>query len=388
MAAFEIARVNLLRVLRDRTNLFFVFLLPLIIIVALGAAFGGSGTVRVGIVRAGAGPLGEALVDGVQEGALEVELRERSTLDQLRQAVESGELAFGLAIPSGYDEALRSGQDVEVSMVSRQDDLLPAMRQVVQAAVARQSAQLRAARIAADHAGIGFDEALEAARARQAEADGIAVRVTTLGQATFPSGGNVFALGAQSQTILFMFLTSMTAASQLILTRQLGVSRRMLSTPTRVRSILLGELGGRFSIAMMQALFIVLVSSLAFGVGWGDPAGAAIVVVLFALVGTGAAMTVGVFARNADQASALGVVLGMVLGALGGAMVPLELFDEPLSSLARLTPHAWAIDALRDLVYQDAGVVDILRQLSVLVVYAGALVLLGIWGLRRSLTRG
>jgi ABC-2 type transport system permease protein len=388
MAAFEIARVNLLRVLRDRTNLFFVFLLPLIIIVALGAAFGGSGTVRVGVVRAASGSLGEALVDDVQGGALEVELRERSTLDELRGAVESGELAFGLAIPTGYDEALRSGQDVEVSMVSRQDSVLPAMRQVVQAAVARQSAQVRAARIAADHAGIAFDEALEAARERQAEAAGIAVRVTTLGQATIPSGGNVFALGAQSQTILFMFLTSMTAASQLILTRQLGVSRRMLSTPTRVRSILLGELGGRFSIAMMQGLFIVLVSSLAFGVGWGDPVGAAIVVVLFALVGTGAAMTVGVFARNADQASALGVVLGMVLGALGGAMVPLEFFDEPLSSLARLTPHAWAIDALRDLVYQEAGVVDILRQLSVLVVYAGGLVLLGIWGLRRSLTRG
>ena len=42
-------------------------------------------------------------------------------------------------------------------------------------------------------------------------------------------------------------------------------------------------------------------------------------------------MTVGVFARNADQASALGVLLGMVLGALGGAMVPLELFDEPIA---------------------------------------------------------
>jgi ABC-2 type transport system permease protein len=388
MAAFEIARVNLLRVLRDRTNLFFVFLLPLIIIVALGAAFGGSGSVRVGVVRTDAGALGDALVDALAEGDLAVDIRERATLDELRDAVESGELAFGLAIPPGYDDALRAGQDVEVSLVSRQDSVLPAMRQVVQAAVARQSAQLRAARVAADHADIAFEDALEAARARQAEAAGIAVRTTTLGQATIPSGGNIFALGAQAQTILFMFLTSMTAASQLILTRQLGVSRRMLSTPTRVRSILLGELGGRFAIAMMQGLFIVLVSSLVFGVSWGDTAGAATVIVLFALVGTGAALTVGVFARNADQASALGVVLGMVLGALGGAMVPLEFFDEPISSLARLTPHAWAIDAFRDLVYANAGIIEILRQLAVLVVYAGTLVVVGTWGLRRSLTRG
>jgi ABC-2 type transport system permease protein len=317
-----------------------------------------------------------------------VEIRERASTDELRQGVESGDLVFGVAIPPGYDEALRSGRDVEVGLVSRQDSLLPALRQVVQAAVAEQSARVGAARVAADQAGISFDEALEVARARQEEAAGIGVRVTSLGEATVPSGGSIFALGAQSQTVLFMFLTSMTAASQLLLTRQLGVSRRMLSTPTRVRSILVGELGGRFAIAMMQGLFIVLVSSLAFGVEWGDPTGAAATIVLFALVGTGAAMTVGAFSRNADQASALGVVLGMVLGALGGAMVPLELFQEPMSSLAWLTPHAWAIDAFRDLVYRRAELLDILAQLGVLLAYAGVLVVIGTWGLRRSLTRG
>ncbi|HKZ90566.1 MAG TPA: ABC transporter permease, partial [Candidatus Limnocylindrales bacterium] len=101
----------------------------------------------------------------------------------------------------------------------------------------------------------------------------------------------------------------------------------------------------------------------------------------------GAAMTVGVFAGNADQASALGVVLGMILGALGGAMVPLELFDEPMSTIAQLTPHAWAISALRDLVSDGAGVLEILEQLGVLVAYAAVLVVIGTWGLRRSLTR-
>ena len=35
-------------------------------------------------------------------------------------------------------------------------------------------------------------------------------------------------------------------------------------------------------------------------------------------------MVVGVFANDVDQAGALGVMAGMLLGALGGAMVPLE----------------------------------------------------------------
>ncbi len=75
-AAVEIARVNLLRVLRDRTNLFFVFLLPLIIIIALGAAFGGTGVSRLGVVATDAGPLGDELVAILEDGPVEVDVRD------------------------------------------------------------------------------------------------------------------------------------------------------------------------------------------------------------------------------------------------------------------------------------------------------------------------
>jgi ABC-2 type transport system permease protein len=207
-----------------------------------------------------------------------------------------------------------------------------------------------------------------------------------VGRATVPTGGSPFGLGAQSQTILFMFLTSLTAATQLLLTRQLDVSRRMLATPTPVRSILLGELTGRFAIALMQGLFIVFLSAFVFGVGWGEPVAAALVIGLFALVGTGAAMIVGVFAGNVDQASAVAVLLGLVLGAVGGAMVPLELFGEPMASVARLTPHAWAIEALRDLAYEGVGIVEILVPLVILAGFAAGLIAIGVWGLRRALT--
>jgi ABC-2 type transport system permease protein len=110
-------------------------------------------------------------------------------------------------------------------------------------------------------------------------------------------------------------------------------------------------------------------------------------VVLFALIGTGVAMIIGVFAKNPDQAGAFGVAVGLILAALGGAMVPAELFDEPMSTISRLTPHAWAIDALRDLSFRAAGVSDILVQLAVLGAMALGLVIVGTWALRRSLTR-
>ena len=50
MNVLVIARVNVLRLLRDRTSLFFVFVLPIVLIVVLGTAFGGRVAPRMGIV--------------------------------------------------------------------------------------------------------------------------------------------------------------------------------------------------------------------------------------------------------------------------------------------------------------------------------------------------
>ena len=216
---------------------------------------------------------------------------------------------------------------------------------------------------------------------------GVTVAVERIGEGIFPATTGAFAPGAQSQLVLFMFLTSMTAATQLILTRQLGVSRRMVASPVRVGTILVGETLGRFGVAMVQGLFIVLLSALVFGVGWGDPLAAGIIVVLFALVGTGAAMVVGVFSNNPDQAGALGVMAGMLLGALGGAMVPLEIFPEPAHTIAYLTPHAWAIQGLREVALRGGSIGDVLAELGVLVLYAVGLMAIGTWQFRRILTR-
>ena len=387
IAAFDIARVNLLRALRDRTSLFFVFLLPLIIIIALGAMYGGFGSSRLGVVSAGSGQLGDDLVALLESGELDIEITEHDSIEELRRAVEDGTVQSGLLIPAGYDETLRTGGAAELVIMARPEDIISALRQGIEAAVAEQSAQIRAARVAAEYAGTDFDGALQRARTTQAALPGLDVSVTTVGTSVFPVDAGPFAFGAQGQLILFMFLTSMTAATQLILTRELGVSKRMLSTRTPIRAILLGELLGRFAVAMMQGIFIVLISSLLFGVAWGNLLGATLVVVLFALIGTGAAMIIGVFARNPDQAGAIGVVAGMILGAIGGAMVPAELFVEPMTTISRFTPHAWAIDALRDLSFRGVGVSEILLQLGVLAAMAVALVVVGTWGLRRSLTR-
>jgi ABC-2 type transport system permease protein len=385
--ALAIAAVNVRRLLRDRTGLFFIFVLPVILIVVLGTMYGGRVAPRMGIVAVDSGALGTELVDAIRNGAVELELKKPATVEELTARVEDGTLEIGVIIPPGYDATLRSGGVATVTILGQPQSAVSALREAVREAIAAQAATVGAARLAVAREGIGFDQALATARSVQDDTAGVTVAVEQIGEGLFPATTGAFQPGAQSQLVLFMFLTSMTAATQLILTRQLGVSRRMVASPVRVGTILVGETLGRFGVAMVQGLFIVLLSAVAFGVGWGDPLAAGTIVVLFALVGTGAAMVVGVFSNNPDQAGALGVMAGMLLGALGGAMVPLEIFPEPAHMLAFLTPHAWAIQGLREVALRGGTVVDVLAELGVLVLYAVGLMALGTWRFRRILTR-
>jgi ABC-2 type transport system permease protein len=385
--ALAIAGVNVRRLLRDRTSTFFVFVLPIVLIVVLGTVYGGRVAPRMGIVASDSGALGAELVDAIRNGAVKLELKEPATVAELTAGVEEGTLEIGVIIPPGYDATVRGGGVAEIVILGQPQSAVSALREAVSQAVAAQAAVVQAARLTATREGIPFDAALAMARSVQGDMAGVTVAVERIGEGMFPAGTGAFAPGAQSQLVLFMFLTSMTAATQLILTRQLGVSRRMLASPVRVRTILVGETLGRFGVAMLQGLFIVILSAIVFGVSWGDPLAAGTIVVLFALVGTGAAMVVGVFSNNPDQAGALGVMAGMLLGALGGAMVPLEIFPEPAHTLAYLTPQAWAIQGLREVALRGGTVIDVIQELGVLVLYAVALMAIGTWQFRRILTR-
>lgn len=214
----------------------------------------------------------------------------------------------------------------------------------------------------------------------------IEVDRSVAGESLFEGVGGQFDIGASSQLVLFMFLTGLSGSAALIQNRQLGVTTRMVGTPTSVRTIIAGEALGRFVITLTQGLYIMLATLLLFRVGWGNPLASGAVLVVFAAVGAGAAMLFGTVFRNDQQAGGVSVVAGIGLAALGGSMLPLELFSPAMQTVARFTPHAWANEAFAEILRRGGGIGDILPQLGVLALFA--LVLLGIatWRMRKVAT--
>jgi ABC-2 type transport system permease protein len=365
MKVLWIAVSNLRRMFRVRTNFFFVFVFPMVLILILGATFSGSSSPRLGVVSTGSGPLGTAL---------------------LRQ-LERGNLAAGVIIPPGYDGAVRTGPGATLRYLARPDQSSQQLGETVRGAVARQAALLGAARFAvAQHAAPGFGAGLAKASQISPAVPAVSVTQVTAGTTLFSRTLGQFDEGGWTELLLFLFLTALTGAVALIETRRLGLSRRMLATPTTPATVIAGETAGRVLIACLQAAVIIFGSALLFGVNWGQPVGVAAVVILFALVGAGAGTFLGTLFRNEQQGIGVSMLLGLGLGALGGCMVPLEVFSPVMRRVAHITPQAWGNDAFARLVGHGASITGILPQLGVLAAYAAVLLTLAAWRLRRVLT--
>jgi linearmycin/streptolysin S transport system permease protein len=385
MKALTIAGNDLRRLVRWRANIFFLFVLPMLIILLLGAAFGGSQKARLGVLARDPGPLAQRFTRALSERP-STQLVRYASHSELQKAVSQGDLDAGLVIPANYDSLLAQGRTATLSYFARPNSVAQQLRPTIQSVAADQSRTLAAAQVLQARTGTTFASAITRANAAATKIPRLQVLMTA------PDGGRYtvttgrFQEGASTELVLFIFLTSMTGAAFLIETRRLGISRRILSTPTSTRTIVAGQLLGRLAVALAQALIIVLGSLLFFGVAWGNVLGTAAVILAFCLVGTGVAVLVGSTFSSEEQARPVGFLLGLGLAALGGSMAPLEVFPATARKIAHITPHAWANDAFSKLLKHGGDLVSVLPQIGVLLGFAAAAILLAIWRLRRTLT--
>ena len=106
---------------------------------------------------------------------------------------------------------------------------------------------------------------------------------------------------------------------------------------------------------------------------------------LFGIVSAGFAMLVGAVARNPDQASSMGVFVGLALGALGGCMIPIQVMPPAMQTVSRLTPQSWALLGLQDTIKTDGGLDTVLPNVAVLAVYGLVVMGLASWRFRKAI---
>ncbi len=385
MKVLTIAATDVRRLLRWRANIFFLLVLPMLIILLLGVAFGGSSNARIGVIGGAHGRLAQQFVKALR-GRPSTTLVRYTSIGSLQDAVAHGTVDAGLVIPAGYDALLARGATATVSYFGRPNSVAQQVKSTVQSVAAGEGRTIAAAQVLRQTLHEGFPAALARAQSVAATTPPVAVRLTAPDGSPYTSASGKFDSGASTQLLLFIFLNSLNGAAWLIETRRLGIARRVLSTPTSTGTLVSGELLGRLAIALLQAAIIVLGSVVFFGVTWGNPLGTAAVILAFSLVSTGAAVLLGSLFGSEQQAGPMALLLGLGLAALGGSMVPLEVFPGTARAIAHITPHAWANDAFSKLLVHGGDLITVLPQIGVLLAFAAATIMVAVWQLRRALT--
>ena len=343
MRALAIARASGRRVLRDRVALFFLIILPIVVIVVVGAIAQGFNTFRVGVVD----------LDGTQASRqLVAELSHASGLaviaypsvGSLEKAVARSEINTGVVIPRGLSTDELSARAVTVGVI------FSALCGAIVWNLSRASS-------------------LESSTPRV----GLSSQVVHTSQGSLPPG---YEYSAPTELVLFVFLMAIAGGATIVETRRLGMFERMSAAPVRPRTIIAGESITYVVIAAVQSLVIVAIGSVVFGVSWGDPLAAAALLILWCLVGAGAGMVAGTFFRTPEQASAMGPIVGIVFAMLGGCMWPLSIVSTTMREIGHATPQAWAVDAWTNLLSNHGDLVTISHELGILVLFA-----LGFFGL-------
>jgi ABC-2 type transport system permease protein len=384
MTALAIARAAFVRIGRDRTALFFIVVLPVAVIVIVGATVRGFSTFRVGVLDQGAGRAGHQLTVAL-EHAPDLQVSRYTSVAALTKAVARNEVSAGLVLPTHMDERLRRGDSVAVPVLAEQaSSTQQAAVTAVSSIVADQGGIMQAARFASSH-GSG-SVAQNVARAGSLASHSARVDVRTVRAEsthnTLPEG---YSYSAPTQLVLFVFITSVASGAAIIETKRLGMYERMAAAPVRTSTIIMGEALTYLGLAVVQSVLIVVVGAVGFGVSWGNPVAAFALVVLWSLVGASAGMLAGTVFRTPEQANAIGPSVGIALGMLGGCMWPLAIVSSTMRTVGHLTPQAWAVDAWTSLLARSGTIVSIGPQLAVLAAFAAGLLALATTRLRRVL---
>jgi ABC-type multidrug transport system permease subunit len=137
--------------------------------------------------------------------------------------------------------------------------------------------------------------------------------------------------------------------------------------------IVAGKIGGRFVVSFFQITILMIVGLIAnrtLGIFIGDhPFQMWLVLLLFAAAVAPLGVAIGGWIQDPDRAASVGVILTMVMAALGGCWWPLEVVSKPLKTVALVFPSGWAMRTLHGVVSFGQALGEMRTNLLALVAF-------------------
>jgi ABC-2 type transport system permease protein len=360
----------------------FFLILPIVFTIVLAGGTGSSSNnrVRLVVVDQANSPLSAEMIDALRNS--QAVYPDQMTLDQAEKQFSQRSASALLIIPTEFDLAHLEQGSLQLELRQQPNDMNAMIAQrAVTSVISRVSSaanianasvvkaeQIQPFTSAADGQTY-FNQALNQAQSLLSAASNRVMESTSSIKTN--TAYDPRANSSAGQLITWVFIPLIGISAMFTVERQKGTLRRLLITPTRKSTYLLGTIFGQVLTALAQMLLLIVFGQWVMKLNWGSqPLALAVMMVSATLAAASLGTTLGTFVKTESQASGLSIMTGMVMALLGGCWYPLELFPQFVQNVVKVLPTTWAMQGLLDIVLRSQGLRAVLPQAGVLLAFA------------------
>lgn len=341
-------RVNLRRLFRDRTALFFTFMFPLIFLFVFGSFSKNSGTsFHVAVINQSDSSFAKQYVHELESSKLFKIDKTDTTLAQARDRISKSQIDGIIVLPHdfGVTESGQSHPAGQIQLLYSQN--APSTGQTLTTVLDGTLKPLNARYINLQQPFSVNGRALN-------EHNLTAFDYTFTGMLGFAIlGAGIFG--------------PMNVFPEL---KKMGILRRLHTTPLRVWQYFLSVMVGNAVVGLMSLAVMLIVSVWAFNLHVvGNYLEMAIFLAYGIVVILGIGLALGGWAKNERQVAPLGNIIVFPLMFLSGVFFPRFLMPEWLQSVSNYLPLTPIIDGARLIITEGKSILDLGPQLAVMTVW-------------------
>jgi ABC-2 type transport system permease protein len=385
--SFRIAWKDLTELFRNRLGLVLLIVMPLFMMVMVGFIYPSNGTVnnlQVGLVNEDSGfnnitlP-SQSFIMGLQQINNQTHLlilSNVSSVADIRDMVQRGDLEGGIIIPSNFSTSIMTGQQGTLIIVS--DESNPQISATIQGVLKTVFDEMGTAVAQQKVQALNVTNTLAVVKPFNVQTQGIV--------SGNPTYFDFIAPGIMAMTVMMSVMTGLPVAiSQ---EKEVGTMDGMMVAPINRLSIILGKTLGQTARGLIQGIIILILAVGLFGVAIQGSillVFALLLLGVFSFVGLGIVITS--FTKDQETAQMLMMTLMFPMMFLSGVFFPIQQMPWYMQDISKILPLTYASDALRKVMVLGAGVPQISTDLIVLVVFGVVMIAIAVPVFRRMMTR-
>lgn len=339
--AVQMAKANLLRMMRDRRALMLLFLMPVVLIAILGSAFGGVfgsqsiAKFNVAVINQDSGQAGQGLASFLSGQKSQMTVTRFSTVAAAHSAIENGKEDVAVIIPANFSAKVAAKQPVQVQ---------------VQAPLNRETDESVTQSIVQAY---GQDFAVTAYIQQQSLSQRhplqpVAANIEQKPAGLHPIGaGAYYAIGMMA---MFMLMNAINRSGNMVEEKGSDLYRRLIAAPASRYALTVGNWIANFLVLFVQGAVLLLAARWILNIHFGPFAQTALLLGSYSFSLAGISTAVGTFFENPQVVNNLMNIGSQVVGVLGGSMWPIYNFPHAMQVIAKVLPNGITITAMADTV--------------------------------------